>query len=340
MGELGVIGVNSKSCPLGLREILTRAVEACFGNDSCDRALFPYVYLSTCHRVEIYFSGSDIAAIHMYILAMLRNNIAEAFEPYLYSFFEEDVFLHLGKVTCGLDSAIIGESEIQHQVKKAYEKAKTQQVLSSKLHYLFQKSLMLGKEIRSKYGHWKQEFSLEDLIVEKIETFFANPKELPILFIGNSQTNRKLIKIFMAKKFQELFLISRCSVDIAMQHNIAMLPREELQSFWKYPIVISATNQLDPLLQTTIDQKRLVFDLSIPRTIDPNLKDLTNTILLNIEDLGALFHVKKQLYQQEISYCERLIKERVKQRSLAYEIRQARAKQESESLTLYSAPLR
>jgi glutamyl-tRNA reductase len=319
MSELGVIGVNSKSCPLPIRETLTQAMAKCFGKNSYDRFMFPYVLLSTCHRVEMYFSGSDIAAIHVYILSNLRQEISESFEPFLYSFFEADVFLHLAKVTCGLDSAILGESEIQRQVKISYEQAKAQQELSWNLHYLFQKSLQLGKNMRSSYDKWKRDFSLEDLILEKIYTTIENPQQQKVLLIGNSETNRKLMRMLVSKGFCKITVVSRNPFhELLQQPSIQSLSRQHLSNWDQYPVVISATNELNPLLQTSSDTQRLVIDLSLPRTIQPSAANLSKTQLFNIEDLGSLFMIKKENYKKEIFAVEKKVKDKIKQRYEAY----------------------
>ena len=104
--------------------------------------------LSTCHRTEIYFSALNLAEAHSEILQVLRREIALAFEHELYSYFGFDCFLHLGYVVSGLDSVIIAESEIQRQVKVAYEEVQWYYPLPSCLHFLFQKSLKIGKEKR------------------------------------------------------------------------------------------------------------------------------------------------------------------------------------------------
>lgn len=316
MIEIGVVGVNSKSCPLNIREGLTRAMERCFGGSSCDRSSFAYVLLSTCHRVEMYYSGHDIAAIHVYILATLRRELEEPFELYLYSFFESDVFLHLGKVTCGLDSSVIGESEIQRQVKIAYKKATEEQQLSSQLHYLFQKSLNIGKQVRSTFGSWKQEFSLEDVIVEKIYAQFSFPLQESVLLIGNSQTNRKLLRLITQLGFNKVSMITRSVGNLLQGHEalVALLTREFLSTWDQYSVVISATHQLDnplTLQNRELKKTRLVFDLSLPRTVHPSINQQAGTTLYNIEDLGNMFQEKKERFKQDIQAAEGLLRSKI-----------------------------
>ena len=234
-------------------------------------------------------------------------------------------FLHLAKVTCGLDSAILGESEIQRQVKISYEKAKHQQELCFPLHYLFQKALQCGKEIRAGYDIWKKDFSLEDLILEKIHHTFENPKKQRVLLIGNSETNRKLIRILISKGFSQITLMSRNPLQVALKDSIVeSLSREHLSTWDQYPVGISATVELQALLETSEDTQRLVMDLSLPRTIHPSVNTLSKTELLNIEDLGSLFVIKKEIYRSEILQLEKKIKDKIKQRYEAYLAKQKR----------------
>lgn len=147
--RVGVLGINHKLAGLELRELLAKI---------CYRRLHPgqsthgehsFVLLSTCNRTEVYFSSANLAETHSYLLSILRNDVNEDFDQKLYSYFGQDCLLHLCRVTAGLDSAIIAETEIQGQVKSAYELAQEFHVLPFELHYLFQKSLGIAKKVRT-----------------------------------------------------------------------------------------------------------------------------------------------------------------------------------------------
>lgn len=312
MVEIGVIGVNSRSCPLEVREKLTTAFLKCFDNNSCDLFPYPYVLLSTCHRIEVYFSGKDLPFIHVLFIALIRKIVKCSFEHYLYSFFESDVYYHLAKVTCGFDSAIIGESDIQRQVKLAYEHAKNSQKLSYTLHYLFQKSLKIGKDVRSTFGSWKKEFNLEDLILGKISQM-TEDRKVPILLIGNSYTCRNMISLLLSKNYHNLTLITRSPISANFSSEIVVKSREELFSWDEYPVVISATTEMAELLEVREsyqNQKRVVFDLSLPRTVHSMVEDQSHSLLLNIEDLSAEFIKKQESFKSELLVCEKEIEAR------------------------------
>jgi glutamyl-tRNA reductase len=312
--ELCVIGINNKSCPLYLREILTRAFEEIFGNKEREKYSFSYVLLSTCNRVEIYFTDHEIAAVHVRVIAALRKKMTIPFEHVLYSYFESDVFLHLVRVTCGLDSAIVGESDIQRQVKLAYEIAGKQRELSSYLHYLFQKSLRVGKQIRSFHTYSKGGFNFEELVFSQIKAFLQEIPSRKLLFIGNSEMNRKFLPLFYSKSFKQLSMYSRRGEDIELLSRYPLLDMEErdiCKSWQEFDVIISATKEMDYVLKNAIrktEHKILLLDLSIPRSIDPALSKDPKTTLLNIEDIASLFEEKRSIYKTELMSCEESVR--------------------------------
>src|SRR5689334_5882365 len=136
--QIGLLGINHKLATIPLRESIAKAFLKRF---SMGRTVAQSVLLLTCNRAEIYFSGEDLASLHQDLLQTLREEVDEEFEQKCYSFFGRDSFLHLAHVTSGLDSAVLYETEIQGQVKCAYETAKMSSSLSKELHFLFQKCL-------------------------------------------------------------------------------------------------------------------------------------------------------------------------------------------------------
>lgn len=311
--EVGVIGINNKSCPLYLREILTRAFEEVFRERN--QCSFSYVLLSTCNRIEIYFADREIANMHVRILSLLRKKIHFPFEHVLYSYFESDVFLHLVRVTCGLDSAIIGESDIQRQVKFAYEQSKAGgQKFPSYLHYVFQKSLRIGKQIRSCSIYSKGQCNFEELLFSQVKVFLQDISSRKLLFIGNSETNRKLLSLFSSKSFKKLALYSSRGQDrdlMGKYPSLQMGGDDFIKRWQEYDVIISATKHKEYVIKYSPREsvhKMLIFDLSIPRSIDPALAKDTRTTLLNSEDLAELFEEKRSIYKTELMSCENSVR--------------------------------
>ncbi len=121
--RIGVVGINHRLAGLELRDSLARICQKKFGSDRITHSNHSFILLSTCNRTEVYFCSDNLPESHSYLINALRGDVSEDFDQKLYSFFGSDCFLHLCRVTAGLDSAIVAETEIQGQVKTAYEKA-------------------------------------------------------------------------------------------------------------------------------------------------------------------------------------------------------------------------
>jgi len=308
--RIGVLGINHKSADLKTREEVAAA---------CQR-LFPSwnaVLLSTCNRTEIYFSHPDLASFHGEILRTLQQEISSSFEHTLYSYFGRDCFFHLACVTAGLDSAVIAESDIQRQVKQAYAQAAGVHKLSSPLHFLFQKSLKIGKWVRSHAPIFKRAVSLEQIIFQLVENLYSD-RQIPgfadrsvftpsfsVLFVGNSAVNRKIIRLFIRRGIRKINLATRTprvAESFALDHGISLGDVSLLKEWEKFDVVISGTNHGDYVIKNTKNtpHTRLILDLCVPRSIDPDIHRHTSITLLNIEQLGHLSSDTRQNQWQEV----------------------------------------
>lgn len=310
--RIGIIGVNHKSADLRLREKLAKVCQRRFNPGMSIHANVSYVLLSTCNRSEIYFSSSDLAATHQYLLAVLRQEIEEEFEHRVYSYFGSDCFFHLARVTSGMDSAIIGETEIQGQVKQAYEKATAFQCLSSELHFLFQKCLKIGKTVRTHASLSNGLLTVEEAICEVGRTLLGDLKNLPILFVGLSEINRKIFFSFKRRGFRNITFSNRSSEKaelIAEKEGIQFLAWERIEEWPQYDLAIFGTKCPDFLItprgiKKPIVTPKLLIDLSVPRNIDPNIGRLQKITLLNVDQLNRVLDRTKKLKVEEIARIE------------------------------------
>jgi glutamyl-tRNA reductase len=270
------------------------------------------VVLSTCNRTEIYFSADNLAEAHSELLNILREEVNIPFEHKLYSYFGFDCFLHLAYVTAGLDSVIIAESEIQRQVKISYEQTLLHYSLPSCMHYLFQKCLKLGKEIRTDLPLAQNQFTIAKILFQISEHLLKDLSNIPLLFIGNSEINRKVIAFFKRKGIRDITLCTRSlhsAGEIAEREEIALLSWENLFRWQEFSLVICGSNAPDHIVSNPGDamQTRLIFDLSVPRNVDPRLSRHPNLALLNMEELSLLIEQKQQKNLLEINRAETII---------------------------------
>lgn len=316
--RVGVIGINYKSSDLNLRELIAKRCQMCFSNESDEAARLCCVVLSTCNRTEIYFSAADLTEAHSDILHLLRQDISEPFEHALYSYFGSDCFLHLATVTAGMDSIILAESEIQRQVKIAYENALLHRFLPSVMHFIFQKSLKIGKKVRCSFPILQSKNTLESTLFDLAGHFVADMSEAAILFIGNSEINRKIIHFFKKKEKHRITVCTRglmSAEELVQNYNIKTVDWSQLSHWKDYEIVICGTNRPDYLLKpehiSSDSRTKIVFDLSLPRNVDPRLSRNPQITLMNIEELGQLIDKKRIIHLKEISASEELINSHV-----------------------------
>jgi len=234
--QVGIIGINHFSSSLSLREKVAKICQQQFSLQ-CSKLKIHHVLLSTCNRSELYFSSPHLAETHGEILNLLRNNMDEPFDQALYSYFGGDCFLHLGRVISGMDSLIFGESDIQRQVKLAYELTRKTRKLTPSLHYLFQKGLKIGKEMRT--AILPSHARLPAVVYSLLECLQKPTREKRVLFIGNSVINRGMISYFHRKGCKDLTLCTR-SENVA-PHSVQVQDWKALQSWFQYDVVVSGT---------------------------------------------------------------------------------------------------
>ena len=318
--QVGVIGINSFSCPLiGLREKIFKIFSHLF-SQSLSQVQASYVLVSTCNRSELYFSASCLSDTHTEILQLLREKIHEPFEGALYSYFGKECFLHLGRVICGMDSLIFGESDVQRQVKVAYETSRHLRKLSSSLHYLFQKGLKIGKEMRSNV--FSSHCCLPEAVFMVLKRFQDKKVKKSVLFVGNSMINRTMASFFMKKGGHDLYMTTRNPNK--KFSNLKICHWEICDRWMEFDVVIAATYHEGYILKSSQNLKDLkrhivLFDLGMPRNIDPLLHYHPLIHLFNLHTLSQIANDHQKIEDKKIQFCETRIKRVIdKQMDLFY----------------------
>jgi glutamyl-tRNA reductase len=312
--RIGVLGINYKSAPLHLREKIAQACRHCLSHNK--------IVLSTCYRTEIYISQDDLAEAQGELFADLKKRVPHSQEHAFYTYFGKECFFHLACVTCGLDSAMVAESDIQRQVKLAYEGTRVQQNLSAPLHYLFQKALKLGKSVRSSFPIFQSPLLLEGLIYQLIDKLLGFSSQL--LFIGNSDINRKMIHYFWRRGRRQMTLCTRgldSAQSFALDYQLTLKDRNELQNWHQYDAVIAATNSEDYLITSIPPGAKtgLILDLSVPRSVEPSLKKHAGLTLLNMEEIGSFFESYHTLRLSEVETIKNYLQQAIELYTALYE---------------------
>jgi glutamyl-tRNA reductase len=316
--RIGVVGINYRLAELKLREALARACQRRFAPSHIHPPEHTFILLSTCNRTEVYFCSDNLAESQSYLINILRNDIQEEFDQKLYSFFGPDCFHHLCRVTAGLDSAIVAETEIQGQVKIAYEKTVEQIPIPSDLHFLFQKSLQVGKKVRSRLPLQRGIPSLEHAILNAAEqSVLQRALDTPILFLGASDINFKILKFLKQKGFSNITLCNRTdkvAEDYAAAHGIVAMPWKEFSRWGEFDWIIAGTKAQEPLIsKDSVPQdfvgKKVIFDLSVPRNVDPNVIQNPHITLWNIDQLNNMLQHRREKMNTILHSAEQVVAE-------------------------------
>lgn len=325
--QIGVIGINHKLATISLRETLSIACHKRFQFGKFFRRSQGFVLLSTCNRMELYFSSPNLAETHTYILNILKQEIEKEFSQLLYSYFGQECFYHLSKVAAGLDSAILLETEIQGQVKEAYETASKAFNLPSPLHYLFQKTLKIAKSIRSKYVLGRGLPNLEHALFQSASELFEKPQDQSILFVGASEINQKVLVHLQKKACKNISLCNRSferGSSLSAKFQIPFLPWNQLHLWPSFDWIIVGTKSHEHLLKASVttfsSKKQLIVDLSFPRNVDPELEK-PGIQVINLEQINRLLQFRKDSLYAEILKVEGDIQTSVQNHAELYQLK-------------------
>jgi glutamyl-tRNA reductase len=310
--RVGVVGINHKLADLKLREQLAKICQKWFSVLHAVHGNHYFVLLSTCNRTEIYFSSNDLTETHTYLLSVFRVEVEEEFDHKLYSYFGVDCFSHLTRVTLGLDSAIIAETEIQGQVKLAYEKTSDYHSLPGDMHFLFQKALGISKKLRSELQLGRGMPNLEHAILQTGKHVFQNPEETRLLFVGTSEINQKILAFLKNKNFQNITLCNRSNDQaskLAVEHATKHLEWSKLSQWVEYDWVIFGTKSPEHLIKHqeihhSNISKKLIMDLCVPRNVDPKLGQDSRITLLNIDQINRLLKIRYRRMNHLLAQAE------------------------------------
>ena len=329
--RIGVLGINHKLADLKLRELLAQACQKHFSPIRSMHDQQHFILLSTCNRTEIYFSSEDLAATHTYLLNIFRKEVPEDFDQKLYSYFGCDCFHHLSRVAAGLDSAIVAETEIQGQVKKAYEHYTQFYTLPQEMHYLFQKALRIGKKVRSMHLLNRGLPEIEHAILNSCHHFFKNSyAEAKILFVGVSDINQKILHFFKCKNLNNITVCNRSKENAmawAQTYQLKVLEWTAISTWLEFDWIIFGTKSPQHLIDSNQSLPhhmgtKLIFDLSVPRNVDPDIARHPKVILLNIDQINRMLIFRKQKTSHIITEAEQYVSEATRQQALLFKQKQ------------------
>lgn len=268
------------------------------------------VVLSTCNRTEIYAISYNVENFIDFVSKKLK--IIDEDIRYFYLFKDEQTIRHLFRVSCGLESQILGENEILHQVKEAYFFAKECNATGYYLNTIFQKAVRVAKKVKTQTNISKGNISFGSITLSLIEKFLNNLENKIVAIIGTGNV-AELVSRYLFDKKMEILFVSNKHYDKAVQlakkfNGYAIRLENNLENIIiKSDVVITATSSphviikkdfLEKLFQKNIIKKEILFiDLSVPRNIEPEVDEIDNVLLY---DLDKIKHIIDNNYNNRI----------------------------------------
>jgi glutamyl-tRNA reductase len=293
-----LIGTNHKYSPIEIREKLTFSKKRL--KDALLR-LINYegirgaVILSTCNRVELYATALDIEigirSLEKFLTDYHRQELDKIF--YFYTYIGKEAIEHLFNVSCGLDSQIIGESQILEQVRFVYCEAKAAGTTDELLDEVFNKAIETGIKVRNETKISEGDISIGSISVDLIKKHFDTLKDKMILIIGVGKISELVIKYLGKEVVKAVFIANRTyekALELAGSIDAEVVGFDSLKEKLKeVDVVISATSSPHSILKKEylLDFKKPLFiiDLGLPRNIDPEIKHINDVELFNLDDL-------------------------------------------------------
>lgn len=325
-----VIGLSHHSSPVTVRErfafaetIIPDALQKIRRSGIAEEA----VILSTCNRVEIYVSTSldkHDAPVALQKFLLEHHNYTGELNGEIYALSEPKSLEHLFKVACGLDSMVLGETEILGQLKKAYDLALQHKHTGSRLNKAFQKAFNVAKQIRTETNIQRGSVSVGSVAVELAEKIFTKLSDRQVMIIGAGETSEKTARALLSRGAHSIIVSNRSherAVALAGELQGRAVHFEEwAKEFPNIDIVISSTSaphyvldraKLAPMMKLRKNRSLLLIDIAVPRDVEPEVNFLENVYLYNIDDLQAIADDYLKLRREEMTRCEKIISEKV-----------------------------
>lgn len=325
-----VIGVNNRTMPLDLFEQvavapdhLCKALADVHGRHHVSEA----VVLSTCNRTEVFVYAEKFHGAYQEVRDFLAEGAGlapEIVSDHLYVHYDNEAIRHLFAVTCGIDSAVIGENEIQRQVKTAWESAQQEGACGATLNTLFRHALEVGKRARTETGISRHTTSVSQAAVAMASAQLGGLDGSQVLVLGAGDMGEGMATTLAASDLAALTFANRSAERaerlaarvggraVALDELSAELDRADvlLTSTGASALMVDRS-ELAEVMDRRAGRPLLIVDIAVPRDVDPSAADLDGVTLLDMDDLRAFAEAGRRDREVEAVKARQLIDDEV-----------------------------
>lgn len=334
--QLLCLGLNHKTAPLAVRErvafgpeengeavtlIKTRLAGAEAGG------VTEAMILSTCNRTEIYGAAVDAAKAAASLLELieeLKGLRTTDLQPHTYLYEQSEAARHVFRVVSGIDSMVLGETQIVGQFKKAVAASREVKGLGLMLNHLFQEAFTVAKEVRSSTAIGSSSVSLAAAAVRLSLRLFGSLTESNVLFVGAGEMIELCAAHFSAQKPHSITVANR-SLDrgqnLAARYDGKAMKLQDLpQEISRFDIIVSCTASALPIIglgmiERAVKERRhrpiCIVDLAVPRDVEPEVSRLDDVYVYSMDELGAVVESGRESRKAAVVQAEVIISMRV-----------------------------
>jgi glutamyl-tRNA reductase len=315
MGKMHIIvvGLNYKTAPVEIRERLTFN-ETNLGDAMktlrTKKSILENVIISTCNRTEIYAVVDQLHTGRYYIKEFLSEWFhleQDEFSPYLFIYEQEGAIEHLFKVACGLNSMILGETQILGQVRSSFLLSQQEQTTGTVFNQLFKQAITVAKRGHSETDIGANAVSVSYAAVELAKKIFGSLHQKHVLVFGAGKMGELAIQNLHSNGASKVTVINRTfekAQGLASRFEGEARTLQELQcSLVEADILISSTGATGYVITkemmahvTKMRKGKPIFmvDIAVPRDLDPEISQLENVFLYDIDDLEGIVEANLQ----------------------------------------------
>jgi glutamyl-tRNA reductase len=331
MSHIVIVGLNHRSAPVEVRERLA------FPADTIGAALRKLVeapsvregaILSTCNRVEVCVLADEPWKGTADVKAFLSAHHAiplEKIDPHLFHYTDDDAVRHLFRVSSSLDSMVLGEPQILGQVKDAYGYASENRSLGPVLDKFYTKAFSVAKRVRTETKVASSAVSVSYAGVELAKKIFGTLEGKTVLLIGAGEMCELAARHLLNAGAKGIMVTNRTferAVKLAEEFDGAAVRYEELLTHLKRAdIVISSTGaphfillrkDVEEVIRIRRNRPMFFVDMAVPRDIDPDINDIDNVYVYDIDDLNNVIETNLEERQREAGRAEEIVLAEVK----------------------------
>lgn len=340
--HIQAIGLNHKSAPIGIREkipfsakILPCALQRLHKYEGIEESII----LSTCNRVELYVVTQNIQKGFQSGIKFLCDfhNLEQAYlKKYLYCLNDYHALSHLFRVVSSLDSMVVGETQILGQVKDSYGKARGCDTVGKMLTKVFEEAIRVGKKARSETGIGKGAVSTSSAAIGLAKKIFGSLKDKNVLIIGAGKIAELAVENLYTKGVKTVLVANRTfekAKELASLFGGIAITFDQILGYMQdADILISSTSaphyiitytHIERIMKLRNHRALFLIDLGLPRNIAPEVSEVENVHLYNIDGLTSACDANIKERLSEVKKVEQIIEKHLLQ--LEKELFQSRA---------------